>query len=108
MNIFISLAPLIESQNGGVRRDPWSPPSPAPAEAALPERAAHRHVQGGLNVPRAGDPTASLGSLFPCSGTLTVKKFSLLFRWGSLCCSLCPLPRALSLGTPGKGLAPSS
>jgi len=61
-----------------------------------------------LNIPREGDSTAPLGSLFQCSITLRMKKFFLVFRWNFLCFSLCPLPFALSLGTTEKSLAPFS
>ena len=41
-------------------------------------------------MPREGDSTASLGSLFQCSVTLTVKKFFPMFVWNFLCSGFCP------------------
>ncbi|NWH55124.1 EGFLA protein, partial [Fregata magnificens] len=49
-------------------------------KTALVHRTASRRV---LNISRQGDSTTSLGSLFQCSVTLTVKKFFLMFRWNS-------------------------
>ncbi|XP_068775232.1 uncharacterized protein [Struthio camelus] len=68
-------------------------------------RIASRRV---LNISSQGDSTTSLGNLFPCSVTLTGKKFFLVFSWNCVCFSLCPLPLVLSLGTTEKSLAPSS
>ncbi|NXN56925.1 ARMC4 protein, partial [Rynchops niger] len=61
-----------------------------------------------LKISREGDSTTSLGSLFQCSVTLTVKKFFRVFERNFLCSNLCPLPLVLSLGTIEKSLAPSS
>ena len=44
------------------------------------------------------EKTTSLGSLFQCSITLTVKKFFLIFVWILLCPSLKPLPLVLPTG----------
>ena len=67
-------------------------PCPAPAGAGSPRAGCTESIQ-------AGDPTASLGSLPPCSVTLNGGKFFLIFRRNFLCCSLCLLPLVLSLGT---------
>ena len=50
-----------------------------------------------LNISREGDSTISLGSLFQCSVTLTVKNFFLMFIQNFLCSNLCPLPLVLLL-----------
>jgi len=46
-----------------------------------------------------------LGSLCHCSVTHTAEKCFLVFRENILCCSLCPLPLVLALGTTDKELA---
>ena len=51
-----------------------------------------------LNISRE-DSTTSLGSLFPGSVTLKVKKLFLVFRWNFLCSSLRSLHPVLLLGT---------
>ena len=60
-----------------------------------------------LNVSR-GDSRTSPGSLRQGSVTLKVEKLLLIFSWNFPCCSLCPLPPVLSLGTTGRSPAPSS
>jgi len=50
-----------------------------------------------LNISKDGDSTDSLGNLFRCLTTLTVKKFFLMFKRNFLCFSLCPLPFMHSL-----------
>jgi len=49
-----------------------------------------------------GNPTTSLGNLFPCTVTVTGKKCFLMFRGNVLCFSLCSLPLVLSLDTSRK------
>ena len=60
------------------------------------ELVAQDSVQTALSISKDGDSTASLGSLCPCSVTLTVKKSFLMFRRTLLCFSLCPWPLVLS------------
>jgi len=48
------------------------------------------------------------GQPVPVLHHVRVKKFFLMFRRNFLCCSLCPLPLVLSLGTTEKSLVPSS
>lgn len=43
-----------------------------------------------LSASRERDSTTSLGNLFQCSVSLTVKEFFLMFRCNFLCFSLCP------------------
>ena len=56
----------------GAGRALWGPPVPPPAQAGSPRAAAQHRGQGGWNISREGDSTASLGSLgqgsvlFPC------------------------------------------
>jgi len=50
-----------------------SSPTPLPNQGHLQQ--ASRRV---LDISREGDSTASIGSLFPCSVTLRVKKFLLV------------------------------
>lgn len=57
--------------------------------------------------PKEGDSMTSLGNLFQCCDTLSVK-FFLMLRWNLLCFSLWPLLPILLLSTTGKSLAPSS
>lgn len=54
-----------------------------------------------LNFSR-GDSTTSLGSLFQCCITLTVKKFFLVFIWNFPCSNFCLFPLVLSLDTTKK------
>jgi len=92
----------------GVGRDLYGSSSPA-----LPQKQGHysrlhrTFSRQGLNISR-GESTASLGSLFQRSVTLSVKKFFFMFRWNFLCFNLCLLPLVLSLGTTDKSLAPAS
>ena len=51
--------------------------------------------------------TTSLGNLFWCSVTLTIKKFFCMFVWNFLCSSFRPLLLVLSLHTTEKSLASS-
>ena len=51
---------------------------------------------------------SSMGSLFQCLPTFTVKKCFLVFRWNFMFFKLCPLPLVLSVDTTEKILAPSS
>lgn len=59
-----------------------------------------------LNMSREGGSTASLHNLFQCSGTISVKKFFLMFRQHFLCFNLCLLCLVLLLDTTEKGLLP--
>ena len=52
-----------------------------------------------LNTPRDGDSTTSLGSLFQCLTTLSVKKFFLISSLNLPWCNLRPLPLILLLVT---------
>ena len=61
-----------------------------------------------LNISREGDSTTSLGNLFQCSVTVTVKKCPLIFSQNFLCFSLYLLPLIFSLGTNEKRLVSSS
>jgi len=84
-------------------------PSPTPCPSRVTQRRLHRTAsRRGLNIPREGDSTTSLGSLDQGSVTLRGKKFFLIFSWSFLCFSLCPLPLVLSLDTTAKSLAHSS
>ena len=91
----------------GLGRDPWDHPAHPLLKQALLQQLLRITARRALDVPREGDCTASLGSLSPCSGTLKGKKFFLLSPRSSLCCSLCPLPLVLSLGTADKSPAPA-
>uniref|UniRef100_A0A8C2TCB7 Uncharacterized protein n=1 Tax=Coturnix japonica TaxID=93934 RepID=A0A8C2TCB7_COTJA len=73
----------------------------------VPYRIHRKASRWGFNTSRDGGSTGSLGSLFQCSVTLKVRKFLLMFTWNFLCCSLCPLPLILWLGTTKKSLIPS-
>ena len=58
----------------GVGSDLWRLSRPTPLlEQAHPEQGAQEHVQAGFEYLQGRDSTASLGSLFHCSGTLTGK-----------------------------------
>lgn len=59
-----------------------------------------------LKISKQGESTTSLGNLFSCSVTSTVKYF-LMFRWNFLCSSLCPFSLVLALGATEKCLSPS-
>ena len=48
--------------------------APTPAKLVPHSRSHRKASRWVLNVPREGDPTIPLGSLFQCSVTLTVKK----------------------------------
>ena len=61
--------------------------------------------QGMFCICKVGSSITSLGNLFQCSVTLTVKQCFPMFRWNLLCFSLCPLPLVLSLDTTKKRLA---
>ena len=76
----------------GVGRDLWRSSCPTPLlEQGHLEQGAQEHVQAGFECLQGRDSTASLGSLFHCSVTLTGKKFFLIFRWNFLCSNLWPL-----------------
>ena len=87
--IFKVFAGITESQNGRGWKGPlWvTQPNPLPKQGH-PQQAAQDHIQGGLNISREGDSTASLGSLGQGSVTLRGKKFFLVFSWSFLCCRL--------------------
>lgn len=57
-----------------------------------------------FKISREGDFTICLRSLFQCALALRRKTFFLIFRWNSLCFSLCLLPLVLLLSTTGKSL----
>ncbi|NXX40118.1 CE152 protein, partial [Tricholaema leucomelas] len=57
-----------------------------------------------LKASPEGDPKTSLGSLFQCSVTLTVKNFPLVLRQNLFCCNLHPLLLVLSQGASEKSL----
>ena len=93
----------------GVGRDLWRSSCPIPLiEQGCPEQGAQECVQVGFECLQGRDPTASLGSLCPCSGTHTGKKLFLMFRWNFPCSNLCLLPLGLSLGITERSLVPSS
>lgn len=52
-------------------------------------------VQMTLNISMEGDSMTSPGNLCQCLVTCTVK-FLLMFKWGFLCISFCPLPVGIS------------
>lgn len=52
-----------------------------------------------LNISKDRNSRTSLGKLFQCSITYTVKKFFPVLRWNLLYSSLCPLSLILALGT---------
>jgi len=61
-----------------------------------------------LNISIAGDSTTSLGNLFQCSITLTMKKFfHMILVWNFLCLSVRLLFLVLSLCTMEKSMASS-
>ena len=60
-----------------------------------------------LNISKSGDSTTSLGSLFQCLTTLTVKKVFLMFKFNFTYFSLCPLLLLLSLVTTERRLTSS-
>ena len=98
------LSKIMESQNYGLGRDLWRPSRSSPLQ--VPYSMLHRKMSRWvLSISREGDSTASLGSLFQCFVTLTVKKFFLMFVWNFPCSSLCPLPLVLLLHTTEKSLA---
>jgi len=77
----------------------------SPRLKQVPYSRFHRKVSGQvLSISVEGNSITSLGSLFHCSVTLTVKKFFLIFIWSFLYSSLCSLPYVLSLGTTEKSL----
>jgi len=61
-----------------------------------------------LNTSRDGDSTISLGSLFQCFITLSVKKFFLISSLNLLWCNLRPFPLVLLLVTGEKRLTATS
>ena len=85
-----------------------SGPMPLPEQEQL-DQVTQDRVQAGFEcLWRRKLHKPPLGSLFSCSVTLTIKKFSLTFKWNLLCSSLHPLPLVLSLDVTEKSLAPSS
>jgi len=61
-----------------------------------------------MNISRERGYTTTLGSLFQCSVTLTIKKLSCIRVWKNFsCCSFCPLHLALPLHTTEQSLASS-
>jgi len=82
----------------GVGRDLWGSSSPTTLpKQGHPELAVQDHVQASFEYLQRRR-----------LHNLRVKKFFLMFRWNSLCFSLCPLPLVLLLGTTEKSLASSS
>lgn len=51
------------------------------------------------------DSVTSLNNLFQCLTTRTAKRFFVVFRWNVMCCSFCPVPLILPVGTAEKSLA---
>ena len=89
----------------GTSRDHWVQP---PAKA-VPYKGLHRLASRWvLNISIEGDSTTSLGSLFLCSVSLTVKMFFHMFVWHFLCSSFRLLLLVLSLHTTEKSLASST
>lgn len=87
----------------GVGRDLWRASSPTPLPKQVhPELVAQDHLQGGFWI-----STACLGSLFHGPIILTVRKFTLIFRWHFQCLTICLSPLVLLLSTIEKSLAPS-
>ena len=68
-----------------------------PAKAVLYSRLSKKASRWVLSISREGGSTTSPGSLFPCSVTLIVKKFFLMFTRNFLYSSLCPLLLVLLL-----------
>ena len=94
-----------ESQNYrivGAGRDLQRSSSPTPLPKQAPQTRLHRQV---LNISREGESTTSLGSLFLCSVTLTVKKFS-AHLCGTSYASVCGHFPLFCCHTPLKSLAP--
>lgn len=69
----------------------------APVKQVHLEQMVWNHTQARLNISRE-DSTTSMGSLFQCSDTLSIKTFFLIFIWNFLCFYLCLLPLVLPLG----------
>jgi len=64
-----------------------------------PDQAAQSHIQPGLECPRDGASTTSLGNLFQCVTTLYVKNFLLISNLNHSCLNLKPSLLVLSLFT---------
>ena len=80
---------------------------PNPPAKAVPYNRSDRQVSRQvLNISREADSTTSLGSLFQCSVTLTIKKFFHILQ-SFLCSSFRPLLLILLLCTTEKRLASS-
>lgn len=80
-----------------------SSPAACPALGQLQQllKAMSSHV---FNTSADGCSTVVQYNLLQCSPTCTIKAF-FMFKWNFLCFSLCPLPRALPVGTTRKSLS---
>lgn len=89
---------VTESQNCRVWKGPLGIIKSNTLLKQFPYSSLHRKASSSvLNISREADSMISLGSLFQCSVTLTVKKFFLLLLCNILCHIFCPLPLVLSL-----------
>jgi len=82
-----------------VCRDFWRLPGPTTLSRATQHKFPRPISRWLLRISKMRDSTISLGKLWQCSVTLTVKKSFLMFRGHLLCSDLGPLPLVLSLGT---------
>ena len=80
--------------------------SPTPLPKQLLCNRSHRQASRQvLNISIGGDSTTSLGNLFQCSITLTVKKFYHVLVWNFLCSGFRPLLLVSDRYTTEKSLA---
>lgn len=110
-HVTFALWEFILSQNprmAEVERDlrSLSCPSPRSRRATKHSWLPRISVQMASEYLQDGESTICLGNLWQCSAALkSKKKVSLMIRQSLLCCSWCPLPPVLSLGTSERSLA---